>query len=393
MRLKTIILVYLFLSLLGVGLALTLKSRHAALEQKLRQDVSNLWGRPQVQYLPELVSEDPEAHLAFHRTDVDVNLNLQYRQKGHYWYSTYTAAFTGEFQAKRLSKATTMKFPLPNGGGMFRDFSIVKNGEKMEEYEMVGSGVELQLEPGVEHLVEVTYTAQGSDEWWFNFESRPTATQNLELTITTDFLDFDFPDGSVSPTHREAKGDHQFLQWNYENLLNGARVGLELPEKQDTGPALISICQFAPLGLLLFTVAVAISGLVENKLPHAVHFVLLGAGYYGFHLLLVYLSEHLGLLWSFVLAASVSTFLCCSYGKRVFSSRFVARKLLPSLLFYLVAFSSAFLVEGFRGLPLVALLVVSLYFVMQLVPGLMEQHGGAFSQKDFCGEARSQMSD
>ena len=156
------------------------------------------------------------------------------------------------------------------------------------------------------------------------------------------------------------------MEWNYSNLLSGSKIGIDLPERSNPGPALINICRYGPFGLLLFFVSLAVCSVAEKKCPHPVHFLLLGTGFFSFHLLLVYLADATGPAVAFGVASVVAVFLNYSYTRQAIGCEFARWRLLPALFLYLVLFSAAFLVEGYRGLLLVILMVFSLYLLMRI---------------------------
>lgn len=339
----------------------TLEGRHLAVDRKLQSDVSQLWGSSHVQKTATLSNGS-----RIENAEVKARLNLDYRKKGHYWYSTYTVGFEALYQLpKDLPSDTTLLFPLPAGSGLFNDFQVKVDGQSIENYQQQAEQISIPLSRGTRE-VGVTYLGRGSREWWYYFESNQGGPRNLHVLVETDFGEYDFIDGSVSPDKREAKDDGWQMEWSYKNLLSGSKIGISLPEKSNPGPALIDICRFAPLGLLLFFIAVAVSAVARGQKPHPVHFFLLGTGFFSFHLLLVYLSDAVGVPAAFVISSLVAVFLNYSYASQALDRSFARFNLLPASVLYLVLFSAAFLVEEYRGLLLVLLLVFSLFLLMRI---------------------------
>jgi len=362
MRIKTILLVYFALAACWFYLAQTMEQRHQFIDQKLRHDVAGLWGSEQT--VPGVKLGEKRA---VESADVQVDLQLNHRKKGHYWYTTYTSLFEGVYLFDREgSKGETVTIPLPSGGGMLSDFTLTLDGRVVEQYSQEEGRILLKLPSTGARELKVTHTSQGCDEWWYDFQDTNCLPRDLNLTITTDFTGFNFPDGSVSPTKTESVDGGYRLHWSYDKLFSGAAVGLELPDKQNPGPVMIDICRYGPLGLLLFFAALTLFSVESGLRTHPVHFILLGAAYFTFHLLLVYLGDVVKLGPALAIAAAVSITLSLAYGWKVFGPNFSLRRVLPALVLYLVLFSCAFLVEGFKGLPLIGILVVTLHLVMQL---------------------------
>jgi hypothetical protein len=361
MRLGTIFFLFIALTTAWLSMAQRLQNRHLSVDNKLRMDVSQLWGSHHVQETATLTNGS-----RIETADIRADLALDYRKKGHYWYSTYKVRFEASFELpNNLGKDTALAFPLPAGSGLFNDFEVLIDGQPLKDYSQADNIIQVPLTPNAKN-VNVSYVGRGSGEWWYRFESEQGAPRNLHIVATTNYEELDFIDGSVSPDKRQPEGDGWIMEWDYRNLLSGSKIGLAMPERPNPGPALINICRYGPLGLLFFFAALAVCSLAEKRCPHPVHFLLLGAGFFSFHLLLVYLAEAIGLAFAFGIAALVSILLNYSYGRRALGEDFSRGRLLPALLLYLVLFSGAFLVEGYRGLLLVLLMVFSLYLLMQV---------------------------
>lgn len=361
MRIGTIIFVFAAMVCIWLSMAGTLHSRHSFINSKLKADVAGLWGNIHQQQTGSLSNGE-----RLDSIDIVTDLELEYRKKGHYWYSTYTAHFQAEYALSGgLKEATTLSFPLPHGSGMFNDFEVFVGEVSIQNYRQEGTSIIIDLPPNTQKII-IKYSGRGSDEWWYNFESPNGPPRNVHVVVNTNFGDFDFVDGGVSPDLREATDNGWRMEWEFENLLSGAHIGLELPKKSNAGPALIDICRYAPLGLMLFFGALAVCAVTEQRTPHPVHFVLLGAGFFSFHMLLVYLADATGVIPAFLASAVVSVAVNYSYTRQILGPKFAGKRLLPAQLLYLVAFSAAFLVDGHKGLPLVVLLILTLHMLMRV---------------------------
>lgn len=361
MRLGTIFFLFIALTTVWLSMAATLQERHLHVDSKLRSDVSQLWGSSHLQRTATLTNGS-----RIESADILANIDLEYRKKGHYWYSTYKVDFQATYQLPNdLPANVALAFPLPAGSGLFNDFQVLIDEQPVENYQQNDDLIQISLPPKAKQ-VQVTYVGRGSDEWWYYFESEKGAPRNLRVLITTNFQEIDFIDGSASPDQRQAVADGWSMEWNYQNLLTGSKIGIEMPRRPNPGPALIDICQFAPLGLMLFFAALAVCAIAEGRCPHPMHFFLLGTGFLSFHLLLVYLGDAIGVTAAFLVASTVSVFLNYSYTRQILGDDFALGSQLPASILYLVLFSASFLVERYRGLLLVILMVFSLYLLMRI---------------------------
>jgi inner membrane protein CreD len=361
MRLGTIFFLFMALTTVWLSMAESLQNRHLAVDSKLRMDVSQLWGSHHTQQAATLTNGSRLESAKIH-----ADLALEYRKKGHYWYSTYKVQFQGDYELPNaLPEATAFDFPLPAGSGLFNDFEVLVDDKPVLDFSQEENVVQVPLPPGAEQI-RVTYVGRGSGEWWYDFETAPGKTRNLQAVVTINFQNVDFIDGSVSPDQRQSTDDGWKMEWNYNNLLTGSKIGIAMPDRSNPGPALINICRYGPLGLMLFFVSLAVCAIAEKTSPHPVHFFLLGTGFFSFHLLLVYLADATGPAAAFGIASVVAVFLNYSYACQALGREFARGRLLPALLLYLVLFSAAFLVEAYRGLLLVILMVFSLYILMRI---------------------------
>jgi inner membrane protein involved in colicin E2 resistance len=96
------------------------------------------------------------------------------------------------------------------------------------------------------------------------------------------------------------------------------------------------------------------------------HYFFLGCSFFAFHLLFAYLVDHLQVMPSFAIAAIVALLLVVSY-VRLFRGLTTSLVLfgLPGLV-YLVLFSSSFFWDGYTGLAIAVLAVLTLFVIMQI---------------------------
>ncbi len=98
----------------------------------------------------------------------------------------------------------------------------------------------------------------------------------------------------------------------------------------------------------------------------AIHFLFLGAAFFAFHLLFAYTVDRLPIPEAFALASVVSVALVVSYLRLVVSPRFAFVEAGIAQLVYRVGFSLAHFWEGFTGLTITVLSIVTLFLLMPL---------------------------
>lgn len=359
MRLPTLLMIYLLLALGWVSVSKLLQDRHQSQDRTLRHAVTKLWGTAHHQNTPKLEKR------AITDSQIEVDLELDYRKKGMFWYSTYRVIFDARYQVRAGTDSDVLSFPLPSRDGIYSDFEVLIN-EKPVEYQLHEGAVSIAISKRSEQMVRVRYHSQGSEQWWYDFATSTLAPSGFNLILRTNFEDIDFPDGSMSPTVKTRTDSGWALNWNYDKVLSGGQIGITMPRKGNPGPLLVDMCMAAPAGLFLFLLVVGTFSLVFEGNLTEIHFAFLGAGYFCFHGLFLYLGDHLPLSIAFTVSAATALFVNVSYARKVSSDEFAFKRLLPALVLYLVLFSSAFLKEGMRGLPLVILAILTLHILMQV---------------------------
>lgn len=99
---------------------------------------------------------------------------------------------------------------------------------------------------------------------------------------------------------------------------------------------------------------------------HPVNYFFLAGAFYAFHLLFAYAVDHLTIETTFVLCSVVSIALVGSYLRLVVSASFALREAALAQLVYLIGFSLAHFWEGFTGLTVTVLAIITLFALMQL---------------------------
>lgn len=111
--------------------------------------------------------------------------------------------------------------------------------------------------------------------------------RNFSLVLQTDFDEIDFPQGSISPTHKEAGSNGWKLTWQYSNLLTGAKIGMITPQKLNPGPWTSRLTATAPVSLFLFFFLMFVFTTVKKIRIHPMNYFFVAAAFFSFHLLSV----------------------------------------------------------------------------------------------------------
>ena len=354
--------------------------------------VASTWGAPQNQSPPtasfdeviqkkevtienghkiETVTQDKvTTPLTLEGSHINVDLNLEHRQKGLLWYSTYKVAFDGAYSFHNTSnkdEAVSFHLNFPTDQAIYDDlvFTVDDAPIRLTNEKNSASGI-AQVAGGKTATLKIGYKSQGLNDWRYHFgTSEVTQVRDFSLQMTTNFKDIDFPDNTLSPSKKTETASGWILNWDYTNLMSGYQIAMTMPEKLQPGPLAGRISFFAPVSLFFFFFLMLIITTLRGIELHPMNYFFLAAAFFSFHLLLAYLVDHVSIHMAFAICSAVSVFLVVSYLRLVVGMRFATREAAIAQFIYLVAFSYAFFLKGFTGLAITIGSIVTLFVVMQ----------------------------
>src|SRR5262245_46649820 len=390
-QIKAIIFIFFCSAIAWSVLGSTISSRTYSTDANMRNQVASIWGAPHVQKPPtahstksvlkkEEVKEGDKTvlrtvqhfttqYLALEGSQVDVNLDLEHRQKGLLWYSTYKVAFAGVYKFENTTDQEEVTFTLqfPTAQAIYDDLMFAVNGIpiKMVNHKASVRGA-ARIAPGASAVLTVKYRSQGLESWRYHFGDDVSQVKNFRLKVTTNFKDIDFAENTLAASEKkEIKGGWE-LTWSYKNLLSGYQIGMVLPEKLQPGPLAGQISYFAPISLFFFFFLMFIITTLRNIDLHPMNYFFLACAFFAFHLLLAYLVDHISIHWAFAICSLVSIGLVISYLRLVVGIRFAAVEAGLAQFVYLILFSYAFFFKGLTGLAITIGSIVTLFVVMQM---------------------------
>ncbi len=364
---------------------------------QLSSAVASNWGTPQTQVPPwaayyvernktdvhtedgktitRVVTEKTAYALPLEASHVDVTLNLDHRQKGLLWYSTYAVNFSGQYTYRNDSdkdQSVYFRLDFPAAQAIYDDLTVLIAGQPAAI--TAGSGgttARANLAAGQSAVLSFSYRSQGLDNWNYKFAADSTSNgvsqvKDFSLAMHTNFKDIDFPQNTLSPTEKRESANGWDLTWSYKSLLSGLEIGMAMPEKVQPGPLAGQISFFAPVSLFFFFFLMFIITTLRDIDLHPMNYFFLATAFFAFHLLLAYLVDHISIHWAFLICSLVSVFLVVSYLRLVVGIRFAALEAGGAQLIYLVLFSYAFFFKGFTGLAITIGSILTLFVVMQM---------------------------
>lgn len=405
LRILALVFVFCLASVAWMGLGGIMSSRTSRQGVELVGRVHDLWGQPQAQQAPTLTfswselvtTADPlvdergravlgpdgqpimkqqwVTHTRPQRpagTDLVVDLDLDQRRKGLMWYSLYDVDFTGTWTwtcDEPVPGTLSFVLQLPVATGSYDAFALEVDGEDVSSRAVPVNGqiqVDLPVQPGQALTFRVHYRSRGMDQWSYHPTSGAGQVDAFSLVATTDFADIDFPAYTMSPSTRQQKDGGWVLSWTFDRLVTGDGMGVTMPSRIQPGPLAAEMAFSAPVSLGLFMLWITVLGLLKGIEVHPVNHLFLAAAFFSFHLLFGYTADHLPVEQAFALASVVSVVLVTSYLRLVVGPRFALVEAGLAQLLYLVGFSLAHFWEGFTGLTVTVLGIVTLFALMQL---------------------------
>jgi inner membrane protein involved in colicin E2 resistance len=392
-RIVAIAFIFICTSVAWAILGGTIFSRTYSLDAVAQNQVASTWGTPQNQAPPvasfkQMVSKSEESmvngnkvtrtlneeatiRLPLESSAVDVGLDLEHRQKGLLWYSTYKVAFAGKYSFRNTSdkeEVVTFVLNFPTAKAIYDDlvFTIDDTPIATSNQQNAAMG-SIKIPAGQVARLAVGYRSQGLNEWRYSFGSDNVAqVRDFSLKMKTNFKEIDFPDNTLSPSEKHETDAGWDLNWNYKNLLSGYQIAMVMPEKLQPGPLAGRISLFAPVSLFFFFFIMLIITTMRGIDLHPVNYFFLAAAFFSFHLLLAYLVDHVSIHVAFAISAVVSVFLVVSYLRLVIGLHFASREAAVAQFVYLVMFSYAFFLKGFTGLAITLGSVATLFVAMQV---------------------------
>lgn len=372
-RIVATVFIFICSAIAWVILGSTIFVRTNAASAALNGNVQSIWGTAQVQSPPSATytvggEKQTDIQLPIQASLVNVDVAVDYRQKGLLWYSTYRVGFSGDYtfqNSTATSQDVAFCFPLSSKQAIYDDMRMTANNQPLQLTTTNGvlSG-RTAVAAGDKVVLRVSYRSQGLDTWQYKLGDEVAEVKNFSLTIRTHFGGFDFPENTLSPTEEKKSGDGWELKWNYRSLLSGFQIGLTMPEKLQPGPLAGRISYFAPVSLLFFFFVVFILTMLRGIEFHPMNYFFLACAFFAFHLLLAYLVDHISIHWAFAVCSAVSLFLVWSYLRLVVGTRF-AMEAAGAQFAYLVLFSYAFFFQGFTGLTITIGAILTLFIAMQ----------------------------
>ena len=309
---------------------------------------------------------DPE------RSRLAVDLHLDQRRKGLLWFPLYDVAFHGAWSYRHTEDAARdlrVALVLPDTSGIYDDFHFVVDGVDLAPRLRPSEGViatVVPVTPGQSVTLEVSYRSRGMQEWIYRPTNQVAQLEDFSLKMKTDFLDVDFPKLTMSPSQKTVQSQGYELEWTFSRLVSGYGIGMVMPAHVQPGELAAQMSFSAPISLGLFLVFIYVMTLKRQIALHPMNLLFVAAAFFSFNLLFGYTADRLPVASAFLLSSAVSVGLVVSYLRLVVGPRFALIEAGLAQLVYQVGFSLAHFYEGYTGLSITVLVILTLFLLMQL---------------------------
>jgi hypothetical protein len=398
LRIFGIGIVFVVTTIAWMVLGGVMQSRTSEQTNELQGRVSDLWGTPQNQAAPaftflytheveevttELVDgvarqltrrvpRTDELQQSPSSTDITVGLDLDQRLKGLMWYALYNVDFAGRWtytHADERAGTLRVAFDFPDATGLYDGFRFVVDGVDRARTLRPENGrltFDMPVSPGQNVALEIGYRSRGMGEWRYTPAPGVANLEDFSLAMTTDFGEIDYPTMSMSPSSRTRTSGGWRLLWDFDRIVTGHQIGMVMPVPIQPGELASRLSFSAPISLFFFFVVLFVLSTLRGVDIHPLNYLFLGAAFFAFHLLFGYTVDRVNVVVAFAISSVAAMVLVVSYLRLVVSSRFAFVEAAAAQLVYLIGFSLAHFWDGFTGLTVTVLSVVTLFLLMQL---------------------------
>ncbi len=381
-RVVIVIMIFLVATIAWNILGFATAMRGDKSQKSLRNSVSSLCGSALNQHEPKFIIKNDIKKIIDKKSkkreveklklpsasDIQVDFKLEHRKKGLIWFPIYDCKFTGKYTLENNTKSKQqiiLNFKYPAEKATYNDFSIKVDDQLMPLGTEFSQSLKIPFELQAQSKKNITiyYQMRGTNEWLYTPNK---LIKNLNMTVSTDFKDIDFLDGSTAPTTLKKSATGCTAQWKATNLISDYGMGIDMPNKLNPGEIVPRITFFAPVCLLFFFVVLATISILRKIDIHPMHYLFTAAGFFAFNLLFAYLVDLINIHIAFGISAVVTLLLVNLYLKGALKERFPSMFAFLAQLVYLILFSYSFFFKGITGLSVAVVSVITLAILMRL---------------------------
>jgi hypothetical protein len=171
--------------------------------------------------------------LPWRRSHVRAYLKAQQEEFEGVSATIYDLEFYGEYELGTSSNSVVeveLFFPFPSNLETLHEVSFLVDGEEPigVQYSTQGIRWQTQLFPEEEHIVKVSYFADGANTFTYALPQEQRSDVDIAIAVS-GLTGSTVPRSSLPTTDTEVKEDGETLTWNYTNLIADRDIQITLP--------------------------------------------------------------------------------------------------------------------------------------------------------------------
>jgi hypothetical protein len=308
---------------------------------------------------------------------VDIDVHMNYRQKGSAYYTCYDDTWKMDFLVRNRSEKATeaeFAFPMPASQGVYDQFTILVDGKDWAEHVVAVGNAQtwkMPMKPGQEVRVQVGYASHGMD--YLRYRPQSTATYE-EYKVTMRIFPhvaqdgrpalgeqrliwnkhMSLPIGSMTPPSikdADADGEPLVLEWDLKSAATSLDMGVILPKMAQPGYYGARLLKEAPWGLAMLVGALVVSWMLIGREVDLFSLAYLAVAYYLFYTLFAYVSDHVTAFSACLIVAGLASLtLAAVYLWWGWGMNFVANQTLALIIAFTIFYPLAVTSDDYSGL-------------------------------------------
>lgn len=243
-RLIAIVFIFIGATIAWMILGTSIVVRSDYGDNSLVRQVQTLWGSQHTQVAPTVTwtkSKEEIKSLDMDSSNINVDLKLQHRRKGLYWYATYEVTFDGTYAFTNTlgeDETFTVTFNFPSSGTIYDNFEFRVGDQLVSPSAQLynGASTDILVPAGETVPIHVAYKSRGLEQWRYSFADGISTVRNFKMTVATDFDEYDFPESTISPSTKTKTEQGWILTWEFNNLVSDFDLGIKMPARLNPGP-------------------------------------------------------------------------------------------------------------------------------------------------------------
>lgn len=305
------------------------------------------------------------------KSDIKADIKSAQLKNKLKYINSYSIQYKSQYNiypAQENIKKIKLIYKLPAKKTVIDDFKIYINNNDLKEIKIDSDNNEIisniQFRQGEINNIEISYIAKGSSFWKYYIGKNINQLIEFNLELTTNFKKIIFPEDCISTAINNEIKNSTKLRWNYNNLLLGYNIGIEMPHLINPGKSASLMSFSGIICLLLFFIFLFFSLIYNNKEFSIYEYFFLTLSFFIFYLTfsftIQYLNNYLSLIIALIVSLSISGFYISNKNGIGFTILYI---LIPQFVYTcLISFSLFY--KGLFGLSLTIVIIATTVIIM-----------------------------